>query len=208
MKFSNKAGCTTATRRDIEFAARQKSLVAFEIYGGTYGNGGIGRTDRGDVAYHDLAEYDSKPMLSPQENLSVALPFSFIFLVIGAVVFAKATIKNFKEYSRMKQRFQRDDIMSRRTEKLIESMDIKKKEKIREKALSLNDEKAVKVDSFTPCTIPDSNMDRFVKVQTYPENFYDEYDHEVASALSRISSRRDSQDVEDESFVLGDRNIT
>ena len=82
MKFSNKAGCTTATRRDIEFAARQKSLVAFEIYGGTYGNGGIGRTDRGDVAYHDLAEYDSKPMLSPQENLSVALPFSFIFLVI------------------------------------------------------------------------------------------------------------------------------
>jgi hypothetical protein len=95
MKFSNKAGCTTATRRDIEFAARQKGLVAFEIYGGTYGNGGIGRTDRGDVAYHDLAEYDSKPLLTPQENLSLALPFSFAFLVIGVVVFAKATIKNF-----------------------------------------------------------------------------------------------------------------
>jgi hypothetical protein len=147
-------------------------------------------------------------MLSPQETLSVALPFSFVFLVVGVVVFAKATIKNFKEYSRMKQRFYRDDIMSRRTEKLIESMDMKNKEKIRGKALSLNDENAVKVDSFTPCTIPDSNMDRFVKVQAYPENIYDEYDHEVASALSRISSRRDSQYVEDESFASGDRKIT
>jgi hypothetical protein len=207
MKFSNKAGCTIATIRDVEFAARQKGLVAFELYGGTYGNGGIGRTDRGDVAYHDLAEYDAKPMLTPQEHLSVALPFSFAFLLIGAVVFAKATIKNFKEYSRMKERVHRDDIMSRRTEKLIQSMDSTKKEKRWKSTTSFDDEKAIKADAFTPCTIPDSHMDRFVKIHTDPIIFDNEYDQEVASALSRISTRGEQQAEADELSNEDDRKL-
>jgi hypothetical protein len=52
MKFSAKAGCKIATIDDVKLAVRQQGLVAFEIFGATYGSGGIGRndTDLVDVA--------------------------------------------------------------------------------------------------------------------------------------------------------------
>ncbi len=52
MKFSAKAGCKIATMDDVKLAARQQGLLAFELYGATYGSGGIGRnaTDPSDVA--------------------------------------------------------------------------------------------------------------------------------------------------------------
>jgi hypothetical protein len=44
MKFSAKAGCNVATMDDVKLAARQQGLVAFELFGATYGSGGIGRS--------------------------------------------------------------------------------------------------------------------------------------------------------------------
>jgi len=52
MKFSAKAGCNVASMDDVKLAVRQQGLVAFELFGATYGSGGIGRniTNPSDVA--------------------------------------------------------------------------------------------------------------------------------------------------------------
>ena len=106
MKFSNKAGCKTAEQQDIEFAAAQNGLVAFEINGVTYGNGGIGRYMHERVA--------TKPMLASSRGQSlIDLFLSFAFLVICFVFFVKATVRNVLL-------FRGQDLSNTRTERLIE----------------------------------------------------------------------------------------
>jgi len=190
MKFSNKAGCTVASRKDIELAAMQKGLVAFELNGGTYGNGGVGRQDRGDTAYHELVEYDVKPMRTAQQHMSRSLPFSFAFLVIAVAFFLKQTIKNFKDYNKMKRRLLcTDEISTIKTEKLIDSKERGKGKRSKSGSTSFEDEKSIKEDSFLPCSVPDYHLSRFVENYSEPLCFDDKNGDEVASAISRISSR-------------------
>jgi len=113
MKFSNKAGCKIAERRDIDFAAAQNGLVAFEVNGESYGRGGIGREERSSVATKPL-------MASSREKVPIYLLLSFAFLLAGLAFFVKATVKNVKQIKKMrKSSFCGDDNSTIRTERLI-----------------------------------------------------------------------------------------
>jgi len=113
MKFSNKAGCKIAERQDIDFAAAQNGLVAFEVNGKSYGSGGIGRDVRSSIA--------TRPMMaSSRERVPFSLLLSFIFLVAGLVCFVKATVKNVKQMKQIRKRiFCGDDNSTIRTERLL-----------------------------------------------------------------------------------------